>query len=180
MLRLISLCILVSFAIYSIFALSFFGVFGANVKGNVLDNLPNSGWPYIAARFLYSLLMIFSYPIQTFPARSSLVKLLGGYVGPSSRSRFILHFAATTAIVIVTWAITAINIELDTLVSIVGCTAGPMICYFLPAIFWLKLEESKPMNKGKIACWALIVFGILATVGPLTAIILSFTSVGAK
>lgn len=175
MLRLITICVFASFALYSIFSLAFFGVFGSGVNVNVIKSLPDTAWSTTAARILYSLIMIFSYPLQTFPARASLVKLLESVVSSKGRSPLLLHVIATGCIIGFTWTIAAFKVPIDILFSLVGCTAGPVICHFLPAMFWLKLEEDKPMNKGKAACWALIAFGVVATIVPLTALIISLT-----
>ena len=174
MFRLITLCLSVSLGIYSIFAISFYGVFGPTVQTNVIKNFPAAGAPYMAARILYALLMIFSYPLQTFPARGSLVKLTSGYFGETPRMMMFLHIGCTLGIVLTTWLVAMLGLPLGFLLTLVGCTAGPVICYFLPAMFWWKLEEGKPFTKGKIACIVLFIFGIAATIIPFVALIIPY------
>lgn len=170
MLRLITLCLSLSFAIYVIFAVTFYGVFGQTVKGNVIENFPTSGMAFITARILYAFLMLFSYPLQTFPTRASITKLIGRLAEGSPQKKLLVHVAITSGILVSTWAIAASNVPLVLLLKVVGCTAGTVICYFLPAIFWLKLDGEVPLNKSKIAAYALLVFGVLATVIPLAAL----------
>jgi len=170
MLRLITLCLTLSFAIYVIFAVTFYGVFGQNVKGNVIENFPGAGMAFIAARLLYAFLMLFSYPLQTFPTRASITKLLGHIAEGSPQKKLLAHVAITSGVLVSTWAIAASNVPLVLLLKVVGCTAGTVICYFLPAIFWLKLEEKEAFNNRKFTAYALLVFGFLATVIPLIAL----------
>ena len=172
MFRLMSMCLTASFIIYALFAVAFYGVFGADVSSNVINDLPKTGVAYLAARILYALLMIFSYPLQTFPARASLVKLVGSRFGETPRTTFILHIICTLTVVLCTWIVAMIGLPLGTLLTLVGCTAGPIICYFLPAMFWWKLEEDMPMTKGKLFCIVLVLFGIAATLIPLLALLI--------
>jgi amino acid permease len=174
MFRLIALCLSISLGIYSIFAISFYGVFGSSVLTNVINNFPATGAPYMAARILYALLMIFSYPLQTFPARGSLVKLASGYFGEAPRTMVFLHIGCTLSVVLTTWLVALLELPLGLLLTLVGCTAGPIICYFLPAMFWWKLEEGRPLTKGKIACIILFIFGIAATIIPFVALVIPF------
>lgn len=173
MFQLEALCIAASSLMYAIFAISFLGVFGDTIASNVIKSLPE-GVPYRVARLLYALLMLFSFPLQAFPSRASFVKLLGICTGldrtDSPQARLITHAAVTVGILTVSWTVAVTQVNLGYLIKFVGCTAGPVICYFLPATFWLKLEEEKPMNKGKLAAWSLIFFGVLATVIPLVAL----------
>lgn len=173
MLQLETLCIAVSSLIYAIFAISFFGVFGSTVSSNVIESLPEDVSCRIA-RLLYALLMLFSFPLQAFPSRASFIKLLGCCTRldqtDSPRMRLTIHAVVTVGILLVSWTVAVTRVKLGYLIKFVGCTAGPVICYFLPAIFWLKLEEGKPMNRGKLAAWSLIVFGVLATIVPLVAL----------
>ena len=174
MLSLESLCIALSSIMYAIFAISFLGVFGTDVKSNVVNNLP-IGPAYQAARILYAFLMLFSYPLQLFPTRYSLTKLLKRVItnDASVCKKRIFHIGITIAILLSSWAVAVTDAELGVLIGFVGCTAGPVICYFLPAVFWLKLEEGKPINKGKFAAWLLLGFGIVSTIVSLTALIIS-------
>lgn len=179
MLRLISICLFSSFGIYTIFALSFYGVFGGKVETNVIVNLPKDGWSYLLARILYALLMLFSYPLQTFPARSSLIKLIGNFRGESSPSsshgQTLLHVLVTLLILSITWLIASLKVPLGFILRLVGCTAGPVICYFLPAMFWWKLDcAGQPMSIGKVAVLSLFIFGIAATIIPLVTLILPY------
>ena len=142
------------------------------MDSNVINDLPKTGIAYLAARILYARLMVFSYPLQTFPARASLVKLVGSRFRETPRIALVLHIACTLAVVLCTWLVAMLGLPLGTLLTLVGCTAGPVICYFLPAMFWWKLEEDKPMTKGKLLCIVLFVFGIAATIIPLLALLI--------
>lgn len=142
---------------------------------NVLENLPAHGAPYAAAQLLYGILMLFSFPLQIFPARSSFVKLLSTCAGDSVRVQLILHIITTCTLLLGAWLVAIFKVPLSLLLSLAGCTAGPVICYFLPAMFWWKLEEHKPLRGWKLVCIVLVVFGVLATVIPFTALVLKYT-----
>lgn len=150
-------------------------MFGSAVSSNVLENLPATGAPYSAAQLLYGILMLFSFPLLIFPARSSFVKLLGPVCGESDRTQSMLHIVTTSILLVGSWLVAVLNAPLALLLSIAGCTAGPVICYFLPAVFWWKLEEGKPLRGWKLMCVVLVIFGILATVIPFTALVLKYT-----
>jgi len=153
--------------------MAFYGVFGTQIKGNVIENLPATGWPYLLARLLYALLMLASLPLQSFPARSAILKLL-----PSSFAESRLAYISTTVgILLLSWAVASLGLRLDLIMGVVGCTAGPVICYFLPALFWWRLDEygekQQRITRGRISCLVLAAFGVIAVLVPLVAIILS-------
>lgn len=171
--RLIIICMTLSFLIYALFALAFYGVFGSAVVSPVTSSLPSKGAAYVAARILYAILMLFSYPVLAFPSRSSLIKIINMVVPESPRTQLLLHISVTVGILVGTWVLAVLPISLTFLLTLVGCTTGTVICYFLPAMFWWKLEEGKPLRGGKLIALLLFIFGVLATVIPLTSLIIT-------
>lgn len=171
--RIVNACMLIAFGIYFSFAAASFAVF-PKPTANIIRTYPVKGAQFIIARFLYALLVIFSYPLQSFPCRMSVQKFIS-YFWPSAAVKYeqYLYYSITTVVLVLTWGIAAINPPLDVVLSIIGSTAGPMICYILPSLFWLKLEKGYPWNWTSITALCLLVFGIFATFVPLVSIIVS-------
>ncbi len=170
MLQIICVCICLALLMYNLFAICSVAVFGGQaIRDNIIDMYPTTGALFIIARLLYSFLVLSSLPLQTFPARNSIAKIIS-YFSPLFASSYerIIYYTSTTAILLFFWIFACTGLNLKLLIRLVGSTAGPILCYILPSLFWLSLESKNPWNALKIISIILFFFG-LASMGISTA-----------
>lgn len=180
MLLVINICTMSALVIYLLFATGSYATWNVDpaetpINANIINNYPTKGVQYILARFLYIFLLTFSYPMMTFPTRASILKIFG-YYGPEfyQSHRSVLYYSTTVFIVAFTWLIACINPPLDFVLGLIGSTAAPVICFFLPAVFWLKIDPKRSRTSPlRIGCIVLIAFAVLSTALSLTSLILS-------
>lgn len=174
--RIINLCCGASLAVYLLFATGSYAAYGGTaIDSNIINNYPTAGAAFILARFLYIFLLTFSYPMVTHPTRESICKILQFFAPDWHRAhRRPVHVAVTLAVLLVTWLVACVNPPLDFVLGLIGSTAAPVICFFLPAIFWLRIDPA-PGRAGvlRVGSVALIVFAVCSTALSLTALIVS-------
>lgn len=173
--RIMSLCVGISLAIYLTFSITAYATFAdPGPAANIISSYPKKGAAFMIARFLYVFLVLFSYPLQTFPGRTSFTSFMA-YWCPTCTQRYprIIYNGLTIALLLFTWAIASIDPPLELVLGLIGSTAGPILCYFLPATFWLCLERGKKWDWRSISAVILNVFGTITTVISLTALIWS-------
>lgn len=176
MLRIINFCLFASLLVYLFFATGSYAAYSnEDINPNIINNYPTKGIQFILARFLYIFLLTFSYPIIMYPTRESIFNIIQ-YFAPtfySSHSRKIFY-TTVVLILVFTWLIACINPPLDFVLGLIGSTAAPVICFFLPAVFWLKIDPSPTKSSPlRIGCIGLIVFAVFSTVLSLASLILS-------
>lgn len=166
MLRIIGMCIALALSMYVIFGACNLAIFGsAKIADNVIMMYPQSGAPFVLARFLYAFLVLFSLPLQTFPARNSTTKIISYYSPAFAKfHERPIYYVSTTLIFAFCWVMACTGLNLNFLLRLVGSTAGPIICYVLPSLFWYNLEQGKPWNSLKVATIGLMAFGVLSLV----------------
>jgi amino acid permease len=172
MIRIIGMCVALAFSMYVIFACCNMALFGGKkIADNVIMMYPTSGAPFTLARFLYAFLVLFSVPLQTFPARNSTTKIIS-YSSPEFAQSYErpIYYISTSLIFAFCWIMACTGLNLNFLLRLVGSTAGPIICYVLPSLFWYRLEQGKPWSSLKGATVGLMVFGVLSMVISTTAL----------
>lgn len=174
MLQIIAMCVTVSLALYlafTVFSLAVFG--GLAIPDNVLELYPGAGPAFMVARFLYVCLVLFSFPLQTFPARNSTIKILA-YFSPafSAAKAQAIYRVSTGAIMVFVWALSCTGLNLKLVLRAVGSTTGPTLCYILPSVFWLRLEAGRPWGTLTYAAAGLLAFGAVSIVISSTALFL--------
>lgn len=144
-----------------------FGMFSYSTYANIADNILLT-WPFgeplfIVARVLFVLLFVCSYPLQTFPCRAALERVISKY--SQSKHSNVVHWGTTAGIVLCSGAIAALDLGFGIALKLIGSTAGPVICFFFPALLYIK--ETSKSKKGKpwirIAAWSLLAFAVPST-----------------
>lgn len=163
MIQVISMCVSLAFSIYVGFTICSLAVFGHSTIPDSIMALyqERTGW-FILAHLLFAFLVLTSLPLQIFPARACCTKIIE-YFKPDlaiTRERQI-YAGSTAAILAFCWALACQKVDLKIVVDVVGSTAGPVICYILPSVFWLKLERAKPWDALQVSSLILFIFGIL-------------------
>lgn len=165
MLSIISICIFLAFSMYVIFGSLNLAVFGRTIPlpDNIIMAFPSTGIPFVLARFLYAFLVLFSIPLQTFPARNSTSKIIQFYAPFFSKTHErTIYYVSSTVIFVFCWLLACTGLNLNFLLRLVGSTAGPILCYVLPSLFWFKLEAGTPWGSLKVATLGLLIFGCAA------------------
>jgi amino acid permease len=81
-----------------------------------------------------------------------------------------VYFGSTAFIIAFTGAVASSKFGLSTILSIIGATAGPAICYLFPAILYLKMTSGKT-GKLRWAAKGLLVVTVPTTVLSLVSVI---------
>lgn len=132
-------------------AAAFFGTatYGNKIQENILKSYPQNT-PVELTRVLFSLLVVFSYPLQAHPCRTSVLALLRmvrplrGHVeggagaarsDPDEERRF---RAVTLGILLFSFGF-AVSVErLGVILSVVGATGSTMVSYILPGLIYIR------------------------------------------
>lgn len=153
---------------------SIFGAatYGSKVEGVLLNSF-GTELPFTIARFMYVLLLILSFPLQVFPCRICIDKMVST-ITPITANKLprTVYIASTLGIIALCTFIGALDYEVKKVLGWVGATAGTFICYFLPAIIYNKLYIRTRMDWRRISAILLFIAGgltlVLAVIGLLT------------
>ena len=139
--------------VYLLISVSGYLTFGPVVDSDVLKTYPHS--PLVAvARIAISLVVTFSYPLQSHPSRGCVISLLGAAARRHDRWRrrreglpppppppppseapppsLTMHAAVTTAFLLASTAIALSVTDLGVVLSLVGATGSTIVSYILP------------------------------------------------
>jgi amino acid permease len=139
------LYLLVAFTGYLSFGISLPNLIklGSNVTGNIIAMYANSAAATFG-RAAIVVLMLFSYPLQAHPCRTSLDKIFSWKrtdKGPSQ-----IHdsrFALITALILTTSYIVAMTVSsLDRVLAFVGSTGSTAISFILPGVFYHRMTRA--------------------------------------
>ena len=136
-----------SAAAYLLFSLVSCANFGKQTQSNIFSNYPTDRPEMVLARILFALLAAFSFPLQIFPSRLSLISLLSRYqqhrdtnsVAQVKRAeeQHSLYGLVTVLLIFASFVVAVGSTDLKRLLALIGTFAGIPICYFLPAIVTL-------------------------------------------
>lgn len=164
MIQLIGFCVSWSMTLYTCFAVCSVAVFGGGaIPKSIFTAYSDGSFKYSVATVLYSFLVLFSIPLQTFPARNSFLKVVAYFNADyAAEKRSQLYMISTGSILATCWLISCTELDIDDVLKLVGATAGPVLCFILPSIFWLKLEAKASWTPLKVAALLLLVFGVVS------------------
>jgi amino acid permease len=177
MLKIIYTCVGVALATYTIFSTGSLATWNdQKIKPNIINNYPSDGIQFIIARMLYIVLLTFTMPIIYYPARESILNIFEFFSPSFLRTHYKTIYTSTVILMLLfTWAITCINPPLDFVLGVIGSSAAPIICFFLPAFFWLKIDPDKSRwNRLRLGCFALLAFALVSTAFSIVALMLNF------
>ncbi|KAJ2084391.1 hypothetical protein H4R24_000021 [Coemansia sp. RSA 988] len=153
----ISLCMVLFLCVGSLSYLTF----GSNVEAVVLLNLPNTSSWTLMAQILYSVAILFSMPLQLFPAVKIMEAMMFTRSGRDFKSiKWQKNmFRATTALFISLIAIFGVD-QLDNVVSLVGSFCLVPLSFIYPSSMHLKAVARSNWVRSKDI--VLIVLGVVA------------------
>jgi amino acid permease len=119
------------------------------VQPDILVNYPRSAFVSIV-RVAVCLLVVFSYPLQSHPARRCILTMYialrhgkGSRIAPTT-----VEFYAVTALFLTASFITAMSVtNLGSVLELVGATGSTAVSYILPgAIYWRLHPNAHPLR----------------------------------
>ncbi|OIR58505.1 MAG: vacuolar amino acid transporter [Amphiamblys sp. WSBS2006] len=131
--------VFVSSAVYSAVGVVGCMRYGPATSDNILENLPIEKTQFMLARVFYVLLILLSFPLQVFPLRQSLARLLP----PFTESERVQRIVLTTGILVGTCLVALVVPSLAMAQKIVGAVATPVLGFIIPAAMYLKLATPK-------------------------------------
>mmetsp|Transcript_8785 Transcript_8785/g.26492 ORF Transcript_8785/g.26492 Transcript_8785/m.26492 type:complete len:317 (-) Transcript_8785:1115-2065(-) len=138
-----------AWGIYILVAVSGFVTYGDLVEPDILVNYPRSTFVSIV-RIAVSLLVIFSYPLQSHPARRCLLTMYTAvrFGKESERPPSTVEFYAVTGVFLVASFVVAMSVSnLGTVLELVGATGSTAVSYILPgAIYWRLHPHPHPLR----------------------------------
>ncbi|CAK9000884.1 unnamed protein product [Durusdinium trenchii] len=124
----------ISFVALSSAAIFGYLTFGPQLKSDVLKDYPQNAVVAFTS-LLYSMLAVFSYPLQIHPSRASALALMN-LVRPSEGAH---RWAAVTLLELVGSLLIAITVmDLGKILGVVGATGSTMVSYILPGIVYVQ------------------------------------------
>lgn len=160
MMSIVSSSIGTSTFLYLVVSLFGAATYGQDVNKNILFSFPADQFPFTIARFMYVFLLVLSFPLQVFPCRLCIEKMVGSSVLGSNR----LYYGSTLAIITTCAGVGSLAFSVDKGLGWVGATAGTFLCYFLPAIIYNKLYMGTRMDWRRISAIVLFVAGCFTLV----------------
>lgn len=121
--------------------------FGANTKGNILNNFKSNDFWANIARFCFGLNMLTTFPLEIFVVRDVLKDIVltaedGGsttHLELSSRQ----HFIITTFLVFSSMSVSLLTCNLGMILELIGATSASLMAYIMPPLCYLKLSYDK-------------------------------------
>ncbi|KAI5173996.1 hypothetical protein NEFER01_0535 [Nematocida sp. LUAm1] len=119
--------------------------YGDNVKSNVFETL-DDGWFKIGITFFYTIILIFSYPLQIFPSRECLFQWTISIFNISDEKknlRNIIRVSSAFILIAVGVLVAFSSIDIAFLQSFVGSTASMVMCIIIPLMCFFKIPRKK-------------------------------------
>ena len=148
-------------------------VYGDNVDDNLLRNYPSTSTMVTVIRVLISLLVTFTFPLQSHPSRNCIMDLWEHRSSTEgSRSTWVFRYVfITLTFLIMANFVGSVVENLSTVLAVVGATGSTTVSYLLPGITYYVMH-SKPHKKRYLALLQMSLGCII--------IPLSLTSIGMK
>ncbi|OII75084.1 transmembrane amino acid transporter protein [Cryptosporidium andersoni] len=165
--RLIITCILsIGFCIivYVFMGVSGYLLFGNTLKSSdILSMFDTSTTIILIARIVLVSSLVFSFPVSCHSFRKSLAIIIkGGQDADSSfpKDRYMLR-SITLLFLFICTTIAFLTTDLGLTYELIGLFCSNTVCYFLPAILFLKVFWDKPLGFLKISATILLIFSVL-------------------
>mmetsp|Transcript_15630 Transcript_15630/g.17367 ORF Transcript_15630/g.17367 Transcript_15630/m.17367 type:complete len:468 (+) Transcript_15630:34-1437(+) len=145
---------MVCYIAYATVATMGYFIFFDETDGNILNNWPHDNLYVVVARIGVSLTIMFSYPMQAFPA----LRIIERFFWPGKGWSWMRHELCLIAIVLPQVFIAIFVESVDLIFGLSGAIASTTVCFILPGIFTLKLvDDASP--KFKFLARTMVVLG---------------------
>ena len=146
--------VLFALAIYLLISFSGYITFGPVVSSDILATYPASALVAVA-RLAISVVVTFSYPLQSHPSRGCVLSLIefgrrqwmghradDAPLGAVQRPSRLLFYAVSTGFLVASSAIALRVRDLGVVLSFVGATGSTIVSYILPGACYFSLCKS--------------------------------------
>jgi len=147
--------------------------FQRNTEDNLLNNFGSSNQLINTSRLAFGLTMMLTFPLEMYVCRE-VVELLFFRGRPFN---WIRHIMETTILTAVAWGIAMATTNLGAVLELTGSFSATIIAFILPAAVYIKKSPSPNSHPKMIACWCLLVLGIIVMVAATTFSILETAGV---
>lgn len=145
--RVIQAAILISISTYLVLGIIGYLTFGRNVASNVIGAYPTDQVFVVIGQVCIAVLVLFSFPLQAHPARTSIDKVLMVLFPsetPPPRMSRTRHISISVVLLVASYATAILSAgQLGSVLSIVGATGSVTIQYILPGLFYWKATEGE-------------------------------------
>lgn len=121
--------------------------FGANTKGNILNNFKSTDLWANVARFCFGLNMLTTFPLEIFVVRDVLKDIVLIAEDGGSTAHLELdnrqHFIITTLLVFTSMSVSLFTCNLGMILELIGATSASLMAYIIPPLCYLKLSYEK-------------------------------------
>jgi amino acid permease len=161
---------LICFVIYLLCALFGYISFADCTTDNILTHFDEADWYFDIGRVGYALIIMVSYPLLAYPFRISTDSILHEYwwksagVLPKMSTKRL--FITSLCIFVFSYLLAILPIGIGLVFGITGATAGNLLMFGLPCMFYLSLEKRYRLwSKEKLPALALLIlsFGLTVT-----------------
>ncbi|KAL0230835.1 hypothetical protein PCE1_003212 [Barthelona sp. PCE] len=148
--------------LYLIISFSGYLQFGGAVKSNLLLNYPNSSWITIVSRLSMLFVVVFSFPVLAFAARTILLGLF------NTKSYTLKIVIFITCVYTLTFFVT----DLGVILGFTGSTVGSIVVFFLAPFAYLRLTKEQAVKNR-----TLIIFSWISILLCVVSMILGLKSI---
>lgn len=134
-----------AFSLYLFMGLFGFLTFGQATSSNILLNDYRRDVSVIVAAFVVCISITLTIPLFIHAWRKSFIELVFGEV--AMRASPLKHFGVTLLVVGAALALGVLVTDLSVPFGLLGASINPIICYILPAVFFVRIQPD-----GSTAC----------------------------
>ncbi|KAK6590633.1 transmembrane transporter [Cryptosporidium xiaoi] len=160
--------------VYVLMGSSGYLLFGNTLKSSdILSMFDTRSLSIIVAKVILVSSLVFSFPVSCHSFRKSLAIIIKNGVDAedsTTKDRNLLR-TLTFIFLLICTTVTYLVSDLGLTYEIVGLFCSNTVCYFLPAVLYLKLFSNEPWSTSKILAVVLLVFSIMVYPLCFTAII---------
>lgn len=119
--------------------------FGANTKGNILNNFKSTDQWINVARFCFGLNMLTTFPLEIFVIRDVLKDIMLTAETPEGSTAHLelsgkQNFVMTTVLVFSSMSVSLFTCNLGIILELIGATSASLMAYIIPPLCYLKLS----------------------------------------
>nr|XP_006822117.1 PREDICTED: putative sodium-coupled neutral amino acid transporter 11-like [Saccoglossus kowalevskii] len=166
--------VFISLLVTALFGACGYATFTGYTQGDILENYCSGDDLVNAARFIYGVTLMFTFPIECFVTREVLDNIicnLGYAEKPQTLTR---HLVETLILVALTLGISMSTDCLGIVLELNGVLGAVPLVFILPAAAYLKLEEGKLYSLHKLPAILICIIGVFTMVmGSVMSVIFS-------
>ncbi|XP_065840377.1 putative sodium-coupled neutral amino acid transporter 11 isoform X2 [Oscarella lobularis] len=138
--------------------------FKGNTQGDLLINYCPDDEVINAARFIYTVTIMLTFPIECFVAREVIENLYLTFFKGKANETLLWHVVVTCLISFGALGVGETTDNLGFVLELNGVLAATPLAFILPAACYLKLAEGKIVSKKKIWALLLLIFGFIVMI----------------